>query len=292
MNRIINYKIDEANAGKSINEYLRERYYPAKMLTQFRHSEGSVQVNGLAVYMKTLLKDGEELTINYTENDQSDNILPVKLSFGIVYEDEDIMIVDKPADMPVHPAINNFDNTLANGISYYYQSKGQGFCFRCINRLDRNTSGLLIIAKHRLAAGILSDFLISKKIHREYLALASGSFEERKATISLPIGRISDSIIERKVDFENGQEAITHYEVLEEGVRYDVPCSLLRIRLDTGRTHQIRVHMSHMGHPLVGDHMYNPAPGSLDRQALHSHRLVFPHPISLEQLCFISDTPW
>lgn len=320
MKRIINYNITASDSGKTINEYLRSRYYPAKMLTYFRHAENSIQVNGNAVFMKTQLQIGDKLTVIYSEEDISENIVPVKLDFKIVYEDDDILIVDKPADMPVHPAINNFHNTLANGIAFYFQEKSENFCFRCINRLDRNTSGLLIVAKHRLAAGILSDFMSRREISREYLALATGIFSEKNGTIDLPIGRISDSIIERQVDFENGQAAVTHYEVVDEYIPIgnthldnplacvavkescsinvptsavmEQPCSLLRIHLDTGRTHQIRVHMSYIGHPLVGDHMYNPNPGSMMRQALHSHKLEFLHPIALEKMSFTSPVPW
>jgi len=210
------------------------------------------------------------------------------------------MVVDKPADMPVHPAINNFDNTLANGIAYYFAKKNQHFVFRCINRLDRDTSGLLIVAKHRLSASILSDFMKKREIHREYLALASGIFDEKKGTIDLPIGRVSESIIERFVDFENGDNAVTHYEVLKEyhdkcGIitdsADDFPYSLLKLHLETGRTHQIRVHMAYIGHPLLGDHLYNKKPGSLPRQALHSHVIEFYHPLTLEKMRFVSDFP-
>ena len=199
---------------------------------------------------------------------------------------------DKPADMPVHPAINNFDNTLANAIAYYFMEKGESFVFRSINRLDKNTSGLLIIAKHRLSGAILSDFMKKRRIHREYLALAKGHFDDKSGTINLPIGRVNDSIIERFVDFENGEHAVTHYEVIKEFLadsEFKEACSLLRIHLDTGRTHQIRVHLSHIGHPLLGDTMYNKEPGILKRQALHSHILKFNHPITLEPMTFVSD---
>lgn len=285
MTRIINYTASSLDEGKTIHIFLREHFFPVKIITILKHTENSVCLNGVPVFLNTKLKSRDIITINYFEEDESPNIVPVNLPFKIVYEDEDIMVVDKPADMPVHPAINNFENTLANGIAYYFNSKNERFVFRCINRLDRNTSGLLIVAKHRLSAAILSDFMKKREIHREYLALASGIFSDKTGTINLPIGRVSDSIIERFVDFENGDEAITHYEVIDE---FD-NCSLLKIKLDTGRTHQIRVHMSHIGHPLLGDSLYNKEPGSLSRQALHSHIISFSHPITLEKLEFVSD---
>ena len=309
MLRKINYKISPEHSGKTIYIFLRERYFSAKMLAHLKHTENSIIHNGTPVFLNTILHEGDELTVVYTEDDESENIIPVDLPFEIVYEDEDIMVVNKPADMPVHPAINNFDNTLANGIAYYFAKQNKHFMFRCINRLDRDTSGLLIVAKHRLSASILSDFMKKREIHREYLALASGIFDEKSGTIDLPIGRVGDSIIERFVDFENGDRAVTHYDVLKEFAEPiynaynlkttcesnmpnlsddDIPCSLLRLHLETGRTHQIRVHMSHIGHPLLGDHMYNKKPSSLNRQALHSHVIEFRHPITLENMRFIS----
>ena len=285
MTRIIDYIIKPEDSGKTIQFFLREHFYPVKIITLLKHTDNSVCLNGEPVFLNTKLSRDDKLTINYIEEDDSENIVPVDLPFKIVYEDEDIMVIDKPADMPVHPAINNFDNTLANGIAYYFASKDEHFVFRCINRLDRNTSGLLIVAKHRLSAAILSDFMKKREIHREYLALASGIFDNKKGTIDLPIGRVGDSIIERFVDFENGENAITHYEVVQEFESY----SLLKIKLDTGRTHQIRVHMSHIGHPLLGDSLYNKEPGKLSRQALHSHVIEFIHPITLTPMRFISD---
>ena len=292
MKRVIDYTVTDSDADKTIHMFLREHFFPAKIITILKHTENSVCLNGESVFLNTPLKAGDILRINYCEDSSSPNIVPVKLDFTIVYEDEDIMVVDKPADMPVHPAINNFDNTLANAIAYYFMEKGESFVFRSINRLDRNTSGLLIIAKHRLSGAILSDFMKKRRIHREYLALAKGHFDDKSGTINLPIGRVNDSIIERFVDFENGEHAVTHYEVIKEFLadsEFKEACSLLRIHLDTGRTHQIRVHLSHIGHPLLGDTMYNKEPGILKRQALHSHILKFNHPITLEPMTFVSD---
>lgn len=299
MTRTINYSITADDKDKTINAFLRERYFCSKMITHLKHTDNSVLLNGAPVFLNTVLKVGDTLSIVYVEDDESENIIPVDLPFEIVYEDEDIMVINKPSNMPVHPAINNFENTLANGIAYYFASQNKRFMFRCINRLDRNTSGLLIIAKHRLSASILSDFMKKREIHREYLALANGIFEEKTGTINLPIGRVCDSIIERFVDFENGEKAITHYEVIKEyhiqkndtsaENPFGEDCSLLKITLDTGRTHQIRVHMSYIGHPLLGDGMYNKKPGILKRQALHSHKIEFMHPLTLEKMCFVSD---
>ena len=293
MKRTLNYKIEQGDSGQTIISFLKNHYYPSKFITLLKHTEGSVCLNGVFSKLNTVLNCNDLLTINYIENDESENIVPVNLPFEIIYEDEDIMVINKPSDMPVHPAINNFENTLANGIAYYFTSKGEHFVFRCINRLDRNTSGLLIVAKHRLSSAILSGYMKKRMIHREYIALVAGLFEDKTGTIDLPIARINDSIIERCVDFEKGQSAITHYEVIKEYKGNSSPyledCSLLKIHLETGRTHQIRVHFSYIGHPLLGDSLYNKKPGILKRQALHSHILEFNHPITFEPLRFVSD---
>lgn len=291
MKTVITYNITTSDAGKTIYTFLREHYFKSKTFTILRHSENdSVFVNRQPVLMKSTLHDGDVLEIIFDEDFSSENIVPVRLPFEIVYEDEHIMVVNKPKDMPVHPAINNFDNTLANGIAYYFKNKGEQFVFRCINRLDRDTSGLLIVAKNRISAAILSDFMKSREIKREYRALVSGHFSDtcldRCGTVDAPIARVNDSLIERCVNFENGASAVTHYTVLEE---YNDNTSLLSIHLDTGRTHQIRVHMAYIGHPLMGDHLYNKNPGQLAHQALHSYRLQFKHPITLEELSFTSD---
>lgn len=287
MTRIIDYLIEGKDSNKTIYIFLREHFYTAKMLAYIKHSENSVILNGEAVFLNTILSDGDALRIVYSEEDESENIVPVNLPFEIVYEDEDIMVVNKPQDMPVHPAINNFDNTLANGIKYYFDKCGKSFMFRCINRLDRDTSGLLIVAKHRLSASILSDFMKKREIKREYYALVTGLFDEKLGTINAPISRVGESIITRQVDFENGDDAITHYEVIKEVGNV----SLLKIHLDTGRTHQIRVHMKYIGHPLLGDRLYNEEPGALERQALHSRMIGFRHPITLEWMEFECDVP-
>ena len=307
MNRIINYTISPSDEDKTIRTFLREHYYPVKIITYFKHTDNSVCLNGDPVFLNTLLKTADILTINYIEEDDSENIVPVPLPFKIVYEDDDILVVDKPADMPVHPAINNFENTLANGIAFYFKEKNEHFVFRCINRLDRNTSGLLIVAKHRLASAILSDFMKNRSIHWEYVALVDGILCKPFDTIDAPIARVNDSIIERRIDFDNGSKAITHYSVIKtydnvapflvssQGrdfieTSHHTPASLIKLELETGRTHQIRVHMSYIEHPLIGDSLYNKEPGPLSSQALHSHKLSFVHPITLEEMSFTSDS--
>lgn len=287
MERIITYTIDSASAGLRIEQYLRRRGYSYQNLTQLKKMRESILINGVWSYMRTAVKNGDILTVHIQEPESSPNIPPVKLPLDIVYEDEDIVVVNKPAGMPVHPSLNNYENSLANGLMYYYQEQGKPFIFRCTNRLDRDTSGLTVVAKHMVSSSILSSMGMRHEITREYLAIVRGALNPSEGTIDAPIGRTGSSLIERKIDFENGERAVTHYRVVEEQNGH----SLVSLILETGRTHQIRVHMKYIGHPLVGDYLYNPDMEYIDRQALHSHRLSFTHPVTGEKMEFTAPLP-
>ena len=188
--------------------------------------------------------------------------------------------------MPIHPSQGNYDNTLANAVAWYYQQKGETFIYRCINRLDRDTTGVLVLAKNALSAALLSKMMQQRQIHRTYLAVVEGT-PPSSGIIDAPIGRVCDSTIERQVDFANGERAITHYQLLKGNGKY----SLIQLNLETGRTHQIRVHMKHIGHPLPGDFLYNPNYQDFQRQPLHSWKLEFHHPITAESLTFQASLP-
>ena len=229
---------------------------------------------------------GDQLSITLIETESSENIVPTNLPLDIVYEDEDILIINKNANTPIHPSQGNYDNTLANAVAYYFQQKGEAFTYRCINRLDRDTTGLLILAKHMHSASILSSMVQNREIHREYLAVACGNVP-LEGSIVAPIARVDGSTIERCVDEERGEYACTHYKTLLHKNGY----SLVSLKLETGRTHQIRVHMKYIGHPLPGDFLYNPDYTAINRQALHSHRLSFKHPISGEMMEFVAELP-
>ena len=287
MERIITYTIDNASMGLRIEQYLRRRGYSYQNLARLKKMRESILLNGAWTYMRTAVKDDDILTVHIQEPESSPNIPPVKLPLDIVYEDEDIVVVNKPAGMPVHPSLNNYENSLANGLMYYYQEQGKPFIFRCTNRLDRDTSGLTVVAKHMVSSSILSSMGMRHEITREYLAIVRGVLKPSEGTIDAPIGRTGSSMIERKIDFENGERAVTHYRAIKEQNGH----SLISLILETGRTHQIRVHMKYIGHPLVGDYLYNPDMEYIDRQALHSHRLSFTHPVTGEKMEFTAPLP-
>ncbi len=287
MNRTLTYKISTEYDGFPIDKYLKSQSYSSANITAIKKMPNNVVVNGQWVHMNRKLSAGEVLTVNISEDNSSEKIPPVKMDLDIVYEDEDIIVINKPAGLPIHPSLNHYEDSLANGLAYYYESQGKPFIFRCANRLDKNTSGLTVIAKHLVSANILSTMVKNRQFHREYYAIVRGTLAEKTGTIDAPIGRVDDSIITRQVDFENGERAVTHYEVIKENNGH----SLVSIHLETGRTHQIRVHFKYIGHPLIGDHLYNPDFEYMNRQALHSHKIEFTHPISGSPMSFVADLP-
>ena len=302
MNRTIEYTIPESQNGLRVEQFLRRKGYSRQNFTEIKRMPQSILVNGIHYYMRQTLAAGDHLQVCICETESSEKIPPVKLPLNIVYEDEDILVINKPAGMPIHPSMKNYYNSLANALAWYYQDQGKPFIFRCSNRLDRDTSGLTIVAKHYVSAGILSAMIANKAtsgITREYLAIAKGSVRPLEGTITAPLGRKEGSIIERTVDFENGESAVTHYRVLDEKNGH----SLVSLILETGRTHQIRIHMKYLGYPLIGDYLYNPDMERIQRQALHAWKLIFRHPITGEILSFTAplpkdmamvagDTPW
>lgn len=282
------YLIQQQDIQKTVEQFLLSNGYSAALIRRLRHTEQSILKNGIPVYTTYRLDEGDSLAVTLPEEHGSENIVPVPMDLDIRYEDRDLLVVNKAAGVPIHPSQGNHDNTLANGIAWYLEEKGEPAAYRAINRLDRDTTGLLILARHALSACMLSEMVRTHAIRRCYLAAASGLVPP-EGVIDAPIARTCDSTIERCVDFERGDSARTHYRTL--CYNGDTDCSLVELRLETGRTHQIRVHMKHIGHPLPGDFLYNPDYRLIGRQALHSWQLDFIHPIKKEPLHFEAPLP-
>lgn len=286
MDRTITYEITSNEDGYEILTFLRSKGFSRHILTQMKAVKNAIMRNGEKAFGRTVLKKGDRLKIHVPETETSEKILPVKMDLHILYEDEDLIVINKPAGMPIHPSQGNYENTLANGAAFYYKEKGEPFVYRCVNRLDRDTTGALILAKNPLSAAILSAQMRSRRIRRTYLAIVEGIPPER-GTISAPIARVKDSAIEREVNFETGETAITHFERLAIGNG----CSLMELHLETGRTHQIRVHMKYLGYTLPGDYLYHPVYKRIKRQPLHSYQLEFTHPITGAPMLFTAPVP-
>lgn len=282
MQRNLNYTITTDFHNKTIEQFLKAQEYPHQAIVHLKKTQEGIKKNGVWAYVTETLMEGDVLSLTLIEEAVSEHITPIQTEFSIIYEDDDILVIDKPANMPIHPSINHHEGTLANGLMYYFSSQNIPFVFRCINRLDRDTTGLTIVAKHLLSGGILSRQVSEKSIQRTYQAICQGYVPEY-GTIDAPIARAEASTIERCVR-EDGEWAITHYRRLSYCKEKNV--SLVELSLETGRTHQIRVHMKSIGYPIIGDFLYNPDYTYIKRQALHSASLTFLHPITKEKMHF------
>lgn len=275
----------------STYEWLKAHQYPRSVITYLKNQKGSLLVNDEIRPFWLPLTAGEKISIRL-EDTTSSAIKPSAELPDIVYEDEDILVVNKPANMAIHPSMDHQTDSLASAVMHYYEQQGIPFVFRVANRLDRDTSGLVLISKNALAAARMGEIIRERKLHRQYLCIVTGNVEEDKEIASLeyvdvekhsitaPIAREPGSILRRIVDPVNGKSAITYYHQIAFHKGY----SLLQITLGTGRTHQIRVHMQYIGHPLPGDYLYHPDDTVISRQPLHSASLTFPHPITGKEM--------
>ncbi|VBB08688.1 pseudouridine synthase rsua/rlub/c/d/e/f [Lucifera butyrica] len=260
------------------------RYQCGISLTLWRRIKrnGILTVNEKTALPRTLVTAGDIVRIELTPDR---TLTPAEVPLDVRYEDDFLLIVNKPAGLLVHPTVRNETKTLANGVIFYYQQKNRPYGFHPIHRLDRNTSGLLAIAKYPNIQHQLST-KTNKRFQRSYLAIVHGVPGKGSGIIDFPIGRAPDSIIERMVR-PDGQSAITHYQVLKNMGQ----ASLLKLELETGRTHQIRVHLAHMGHPILGDDLYGPPSTLIHRQALHAFQLNFSHPVTAQRIVTVSPIP-
>ena len=225
---------------------------------------------------------GDKISYEY---DEVKLIPPCDIKLDICFEDEFLLVINKPAGMLVHPTVKNETDSLANALSFYYQNNGLNYNFHPVHRLDKNTSGLLVIAKMPYIQNLFS--LKGKNtIERIYQAVIIGKLRPKKGTIIAPIARKAGSIIERRVDYQ-GKEAITHYEIIAEK-NFN---SLVELKLGTGRTHQLRVHLAHFNNPILGDDLYGGASSFIQRQALHAKKIIFKHPITKEAIVIETSLP-
>ncbi len=293
MRRQIIYHIEEdyitGSRPQTCGEYLRARGFSRHLLTYLRHHENTLFLNHEAVFTNHPIQKGDVLEAVFIDEVPSVSIVPNPMDLDIIFEDEDILVINKPPFLPIQPSIGHYEYTLGNGVAAYYDAQGIPFVYRCVNRLDRNTSGLVIIAKNMASSAILYDEMKSRRIHRTYLTVVHGQIQTA-GTIDAPIKRRTASLIERCVDLKQGQRAVTHYTPIS--FNPDNNTTALQVHLETGRTHQIRVHMAYIHHPVVGDSLYGDKQSDyITRQALHSLRLEFMHPITRETMHFTAPLP-
>ena len=279
--------IPEEFVGRLLRSYLKNSLLiSSKMLTRLKNDEKGILLTGQHVTVRQVLHAGDVLEIadRDTEREESETVIPTKLPLCVMYEDENIIVLNKPPHMPTHPSHGHITDTLANALAYRYKTDGIPFVFRPLGRLDRNTSGIVIAGKTRPASGFLGRALIKGDVRKCYLAIVEGELEcdGKTHVIDVPIRRMSDSIIMRTActaDEEGAESALTRYRVLASANGL----SLLLAEPKTGRTHQLRVHFSHIGHPIIGDDIYgaqSPSDSShlIDRHALHALSITVPVP--------------
>ena len=292
MDRVLSYRITEEDEGREVTAFLRKHGFSGRILQSMKEDRENLKIDGCRVFGNTRLEAGNVLTVRIPETERENRIEPVDLPLPVLYEDEDILLVNKPADMPVHPSIGNYGNTLANAVRFHAETRNESYPFRCINRLDRDTSGIVILAKNPYSASVLGAQQKARRIRKVYLALVEGLLPE-EGTIDSPIIRAENSLIERCTAGSQGtghgtkEAAVTHYRRLD----FRNGLSLAEVRPETGRTHQIRVHMRSIGHPLPGDYLYHPVYDRISRQPLHSFQVSFEHPVTKEPVLFTAPVP-
>jgi len=283
---VLEYKVKD-DKYQNINQILKQEFHISARLLHKLIVEKHVSLNGSVVDTRAGFAQNDIVTVNLDFEEESQNIIPTSMKLDIIFEDDAFLILNKPAGIAVHPSILHYENSLSNGVKFYFESIGLKRKIRPVNRLDLNTSGLIIFAKNEYVQECLIQQMQAGTFRKEYIAIVSGQFgTERCGTINLPIARKDNSIIERCIS-PDGQESFTDYCVLEEHDNY----SVVKCSLRTGRTHQIRVHMASIGHGLLGDSLYGVSSPLIDRQALHSYKICFIHPVSHENLEFVCELP-
>ncbi len=291
MSLMLTYKAKETDSGKAVEKILKREFGISSKLMTFLKLNQCIFINGNICRSVDLCQEGDTVSADVSENLKGiGKISPWKADIEIIFEDDFLLAVNKPGNMEVHPCLGNYETTLANAVMYYWQQKGEYHNYHIVNRLDKDTSGICLIAKNRFAHGVLSEQIKQGIFERKYTAIVHGTPDPPNGTIDAPIKRSDESIIKRTVAHD-GKYAITNYKtILSIKDRY----SLVDIQLETGRTHQIRVHFSHIGHPLVGDWLYgngDKEKSIIDHQALHAGYIRFLHPATGEDVKFLTEIP-
>lgn len=283
----LEYKIKKSDYSNTIHTILKnELNISTRLLTKLIKHE-KIFLNHKKCDTRKLATAGDLLEIYFDILEDNSNIVPTQMDLTILYEDEWFLVIDKPAGIPIHPSGSHYTDSVSNGIKFYFDCIGLAKKIRPVNRLDLDTSGLVFFAKCEYIHECFTRQMHDKFFQKEYSCITQGLFNNPFGSINLPIARKNGSIMERCIDRKTGKACITHYKVIKEFQDY----SLVKCTLETGRTHQIRVHMASIGHALLGDTLYGCKSNLIKRQALHSNQIQCIHPISKKVLTFKSSLP-
>lgn len=282
---ILTYKVSSLKYDNVLQVLKNEFNMSDRLILKLKTAK-KILLNSEPVYVSKKLSENDllEILIDFVEDNS--NIVATDIPLDILYEDDWLLIINKPPKIAIHPSCLHYDNTLSNGVKAYFDKIGLAKKIRPINRLDKDTSGIVLFAKCEYIQECLVKQMKENIFKKEYIAILQGNLAQRSGTINAPISRKPNSIIERCVS-ENGDSAITHYFVIEN----KIDMSKVQFVLETGRTHQIRVHCKYIGNPIVGDTLYGSPSNLIDRQALHSYRVSFIHPVTKEKLVIEAPIP-
>lgn len=288
------FTIDKSLDGYTVKQFLFSTLsFSASLVKKLKSTDNGILVNGSHVTVRYVLRENDVIDLAYDDDDSdiSENVVPVELPLDIIYEDEHIIALNKPSGMPTHPSHNHHRDTLANSLAFYYESMSRPFVFRAVNRLDADTSGIVLVAKSKHSAHLLSKAMINGEFHKSYTALIHGRLKN-DGEINLPIMRKSTSTMLRCVDTEHTEHSkasLTKYSVIKNNNLM----TLVSASPISGRTHQLRVHFSHIGHPIYGDGLYGVTDDGSDypRLALHCTSLEFTHPFTGDRIILRAPLP-
>ena len=280
----LEYIVTDIDDNKTIAHILKDRLnISSRLLNKLKMNE-KILVNNTPVFSNFIVHTSDNILVKI-DFEETDNIIPQNIPIEVLFEDDYFLAVNKPAGIVVHPSSYHPDNTLANAVKFYLNNNKK---IRAINRLDRDTSGIVLFAKNEYIQELMIQ---NKSIQKEYLAIVKGTLKEKQGTINEKIARKQGSIMEREINNENGQTAITHYKLIKEIKINNENFSLLELKLETGRTHQIRVHLKYIGNPILGDSLYDTESDLINRQALHAYKLTFDHPINKKEIEITATIP-
>lgn len=281
-------KLSYINLNKYFNvkEVLKAKFSMSDRLLLKLKKLDKIYLNGKVTSVNHPIVENDLIECHLDYDEDNSNIVPTKIPINIIYEDEAYLVVNKPAGIPVHPSMDHYTDSLANGVIFYFNQIGLKKKIRPVNRLDKDTSGIVIFAKNEYIQECLIKQMKNKQFIKKYIAIVNGNLDNLEGIINAPIARKENSIIERCVS-ETGDTAITHYKVLKRNDNFDV----IECILETGRTHQIRVHFAYLGHSLLSDTLYGVSSPLINRQALHAYEVEFIHPITKQKVKYIADIP-